>query len=448
MLPHLPVVRRCGCIGLTHPAELAYTTAPSWRFFPILWSGRTLRRAAGMMRPVVPLLQRYIFGELLKVFVLVLTVLTVLLVFVGVFQQATERGLGPLQLLQVLPYIVPSMLPFTIPATLLLTVSVVYGRIAGDQEIVAAKAAGINIMSLMMPAFFLGAVLSVGSLLLTDQVIPWAMANIQRTVIAAVEEIFLDRLRTEHQLRYKPKGIEITVNDVVDRKLIHPVFRIQRGDGFTTVEAEEASLEFDLGKQLAVLHYRDGRVDVPTSVPGQVTRMTVVGEGTFPIPLDMDGEQAKPMHLSIHQIEQDLNDVGSARKQFEERRELEAAMALTLGRFDELASPSFATSRSIVLGERRRDGLRTEYHSRFAMACSCLFFVLVGTPFAVMGAQNQFLTSFLFCFGPIVGVYYPLTLGLMTQAKRGHLEPSWAMWIGNVVMLIVAVYFIRRTMRH
>ena len=55
------------------------------------------------MRPVIPILQRYILGELLKVFSLVLTVLTVLLVFVGVFQQATEQGLGPLQLLQVLP---------------------------------------------------------------------------------------------------------------------------------------------------------------------------------------------------------------------------------------------------------------------------------------------------------------------------------------------------------
>lgn len=400
------------------------------------------------MRPVVPLLQRYIFGELLKVFVLVLTVLTVLLVFVGVFQQATERGLGPLQLLQVLPYIVPSMLPFTIPATLLLTVSVVYGRISGDQEIVAAKAAGINIVSLMMPAFFLGAILSVGSLLLTDQVIPWAMGNIQRTIIAAVEEIFLERLRTEHQLVYKPKGIDITVNDVIDRRLIHPVFRIQRGDGFTVVEAEEAYVEFDLARQEAILKYRDGRVDVPTSRPGELTTLTIVGEGSIPLPLDMDDEQAKPRHLSIQQIEAELDDVASTRQSFEERRELEAAFALTLGRFDELASPAFATSRDIILGDRRTDGLRTEYHSRFAMACSCLFFVLVGTPFAVLGAKSQFLTSFLFCFGPIVGVYYPLVLGLMTQARRGHLDPSWAMWVGNALMLLASIYLFRRTMRH
>ena len=89
------------------------------------------------------MLQRYILGELLRVFAFVLSVLTVLLVFVGAFQQARDSGLGPLQILEILPFVVPSLLPFTIPATLLLTVSVVYGRIAGDQEITAAMAAGM-----------------------------------------------------------------------------------------------------------------------------------------------------------------------------------------------------------------------------------------------------------------------------------------------------------------
>jgi lipopolysaccharide export system permease protein len=87
----------------------------------------------------VRLLQRYILGELLRVFIFLLTVLMVLLVFVGVFQQAQENGLGPYQIIQILPYIIPSMLPYTIPAALLLTVSIVYGRISGDLEVTAAN---------------------------------------------------------------------------------------------------------------------------------------------------------------------------------------------------------------------------------------------------------------------------------------------------------------------
>ncbi len=99
------------------------------------------------------LLQRYILFELLKVFVFLLSILTVLLVFVGVFREVAASGLGPFQILQILPFVVPSLMPFTIPATLLLAVCVVYGRISGDQEITAAKAAGINVFSLFGPRF-------------------------------------------------------------------------------------------------------------------------------------------------------------------------------------------------------------------------------------------------------------------------------------------------------
>lgn len=72
------------------------------------------------------LLQRYVLGELLKVFGFALSALTILLMFIGVIGEALKKGLGPVQVFQILPYVVPSLLPFTVPATLLLTVCVVY----------------------------------------------------------------------------------------------------------------------------------------------------------------------------------------------------------------------------------------------------------------------------------------------------------------------------------
>ncbi len=90
------------------------------------------------------LLQKYVLGELIRVFLLVVSVLTILLVFLGTFTKASEDGLGPGEILQILPYLVPSLLPFTIPATMLLTVTLVYGRIAADHEVTAAKAAGVG----------------------------------------------------------------------------------------------------------------------------------------------------------------------------------------------------------------------------------------------------------------------------------------------------------------
>lgn len=400
------------------------------------------------MRPILPLLHRYVFGELLKVFFLVLTVFTVLTVFVGVFHEATERGLGPVQVIKVLPYIIPSMLPFTLPATLLLTVSVVYGRIAGDQEITAAKAAGINPLTLMEPAFFLGAVLSVCSLLLNDQVIPWAEAMTQRTIIAAVEEIFLEQLRTDHQLRYRPKGIDITVEGVIGRRLIEPVFRRQRGGRLVTVQASEALVEFDHERQVAILHMRDARADLPVREGSATFIWTQNGEKAYEFPLPLEGAAKKPRQLSLKQIKGELAQVEHQRRVLEERRLVETAMSLTLGEVDWIAEPSFATSRDLAGCDNASDRLRTEYHSRYALSCSCFFFVLLGSPFAVLKAKSEFLTSFLYCFGPIVGMYYPLVIGLITQSKQGTLDPAWAMWVGNALVFVAACVAIRRVMRY
>ncbi|MGH7130128.1 MAG: LptF/LptG family permease, partial [Planctomycetaceae bacterium] len=182
-------------------------------------------RFSNCSRSPMRLFQRYIFFELLKVFAFLVSVLTVLLVFVGVFREVSENGLGPLQVLRILPFVVPSLLPFTIPATLLLTVCIVYGRMAGDQEITAAKAAGINVLSLLAPSLVLGVVLSVCAFFLTDRAIPWAVANIQRTVTLAMEDIFLDMLRTQHYVINRDEGFSITVMRVEGKRLIKPTFR-------------------------------------------------------------------------------------------------------------------------------------------------------------------------------------------------------------------------------
>ena len=55
------------------------------------------------------LLQRYILGELVRVFLVLVVILTVMLVFVGLFREATERGLGPVRILQIMPFVVPSI---------------------------------------------------------------------------------------------------------------------------------------------------------------------------------------------------------------------------------------------------------------------------------------------------------------------------------------------------
>ena len=209
------------------------------------------------------LLQRYIFSELLRVFGLLVIVLTVMLVFVGLFREATERGLGLVQILQIMPFVVPSILPFTIPATLLLAVCVVYGRISGDQEVIAAKAAGVSAKQLLAPAFVLGTALAIASFGLTNYAIPWAVINIERIATQAIEDIFLDILANQQQYSDPDKGYSITVREVRNRTLLEPTFQYRTSNHQQiTVQAEAAKIRFDLDRKEILLTLKKDRKSV------------------------------------------------------------------------------------------------------------------------------------------------------------------------------------------
>src|SRR5271165_4328677 len=103
------------------------------------------------------ILQRSIFWELIKAFALSLIALTGILLLAGIVAEASQRGLTPTQILAAIPLIVPSLMPYTIPSTTLFATCLVYGRLAHDNEIVAIKAAGINLLTVVWPAVVLGA---------------------------------------------------------------------------------------------------------------------------------------------------------------------------------------------------------------------------------------------------------------------------------------------------
>jgi lipopolysaccharide export system permease protein len=389
------------------------------------------------------LLQRYILVELLKVFSVVLMALTVLLVFVGVFRQASEYGFGPLQVWQIMPYVVPSMLPFSIPATFLLTVCVVYGRIAAEQEITATKAAGISLSAMLWPSFFLGAVLSVCALVLTDQVIPWSIANIERIFVSAAEDIALEKLRSEGQLT-TPDGTTIAVLGVDGKRLINPVLRwVADGRPAVTAQAAEATIEFDLERELVLVHAVDCFWDARRSGGGFLAGQTI------PFPLRHNPGEREAKHMSVQQISEQLVQVSGKTRKLRDHRDIEAALTLAMGNFGRFHHPRFIEYESEIRGaEKEAVRLRSEYHARFALSCSCFFFVLVGTPFAVLKARRQFLTSFFLVFMPILLCYYPVVLLMMNLAKTGVVNPAWGMWVGNVLLLVVAWFSLRAALRH
>lgn len=389
-------------------------------------------------------IERYVMVELLRVFMVLITISSLLFVFIAVFTEAQKQDLGFEQVIQIMPYSIPSLLPYTIPATLLLSVCVVYGRMAGDSEIIAVRAAGIHIMHLMWPAFFIGASLSVITLFLTDQVTPWAFHRIEKIITLAVEDIFLDKLRTQNQISSKEHGVTINVTGVKGRTLIEPTIRFtQPGSKPTTITAELAYIEFDLKQKQVWLTLKEMQANLAGKSSGYSKKERIA----YALPTQ-SGDVGSRV-LQTQELLSKLKHYSQALQFDQERESIEVAFALARGDFEALRSNTLKTNPDLiknVLGEMNL--LRTEIYNRFAMSVSGFFVVLLGTPFAILMAKRQFLTSFLFCFLPILTIYYPIVVVTQNMSKSGYGDPIWTSWIANGVLLIAAIYNIRLVMRN
>jgi len=370
--------------------------------------------------------------------------LTVMLVFVGLLREGRERNLGPEQVFQIMPYIVPSLLPFTIPATLLLAVTVVYGRMAGDLEITAAKAAGIHPLRLLMPAFVLGGILSFVSFGLTDRAIPWAIGNIETIATQAIEAIFLGQLKEEQVYKDEWGGYSVNVRDVQDGVLLDPLFVIRDGNhDQITVRAERSTLKVDPQERKLTVSFKNAEVTAPGNASGWLV------DYSYEFDLRQKLGQQKPRHLTTAGIQEEILVLEDTQAQRRLQHDQEVAMLLLTGEYEQLNGDWTGTIRH---DEKfaRLGGLRmeTEIHSRYAMAGSCLFFAFLGGPFAVLQARRQFITTFIMCFLPVLLVYYPATFLVTNLAKNGTVAAWWAVWIPNMLMGIAAWIVLRRVIQH
>src|SRR3954454_10150054 len=114
-----------------------------------------------------------ILWELCKVFVMALVAITGILLMAGLIAEATQQGLPPSQILTAIPLLIPSTLPYTIPATTLFATCVVYGRLSADNEILAIKAAGVNLIHVVKGGVVLGVVMSAATMYLYVDLIPY-----------------------------------------------------------------------------------------------------------------------------------------------------------------------------------------------------------------------------------------------------------------------------------
>jgi lipopolysaccharide export system permease protein len=406
------------------------------------------------------ILHRMIFWELMRVFLLSLLGITGILLMATIVAEASRHGLGPLQILGIIPLLIPSTLPYTIPATTLFATCVVYGRLAHDNEILAIRAAGVNILVVVWPVALLGVLMAGLTVGLYYSVIPTTHHLMRSMLLNDVEELLYTMLRQDGNLKYPKMNYEMYVKRVLGRKLIDAEFKRREkpdpkrkdkeGQSYDVVaRAREAELRVHMQKKQVLVHMR--HCYITSTDPGIATGLVEDKVWPVDLPPEIDEEKDRK-HRASDMTWDELHAAYADRTRGLEETDAEIALVttrLSLSKpIDDLPKHLGNLRARRIQLRNEQLGFAVELQMRPALSLGCLCFVLVGCPVGIWLSRSDYLSAFITCFLPIVFVYYPLMLCGLNLAKGSRIPAVVSIWGADLLMALVAAGLFKRLLRN
>lgn len=429
---------------------------------------------------------RMIFTELIKVFLMSLIGLTGMFLLAGLIQEATQKGLSPTQIVMAIPLIIPNTLPFTIPATTLFATCVVYGRMSADNEVLVLRAAGINIYHLLWPALVLGMLTTITTAALYYDPIPRSQGMLRAQLLKDGENLIYGMIKREGGLRQNNLDFVLFVRDVQGRDLIDVVVKKRRPDrrGYELVARAQTA-------KIRIRRVKASAVPAPDPTASQEKprlsaaerfdkrKRTVSTNDRFELVVYMDRcyvdslrggtaadlqgqEYTTPLPDSIFGKDPASRSTSQTwRELFANREELKRELVDLHDEIQQLeANPTGSAGSGRTNGdlareyrifsirefERKIRQIDTEIQMRPALSLGCLCFVLIGCPVGIWASRSDYLSVFIICFLPTVFIYYPVLLATLNLAKDFKM-PVHAAWIADGVAFTGSFFLIRWLMK-
>jgi lipopolysaccharide export system permease protein len=359
------------------------------------------------------ILRNYFLNEFIGPLFLALGVLTFVMLLGNLTKIAylvINKGVDILSVSKLFLLMIPYLLTYTLPIASLVAILMCLGRLSSDNEIVAIKASGINIFSLIAPLLILGLILSMVLVVFNDRVIPYAHFATRKTLVevgiknpaAAFEPgVFINSFDKYVLFIYR-----IEQNKLINIRIYEP-----QGEGkpTRTIVAKRGEFISIPEQKLVKLKLIDGTSDEPD--PENPLNFYKLNFKTYFMTLNLANAQKKG------EIDKKPKDMTI--------KELETEIA-------RLKSEKIDTS-----------PLETEIQSKISLAFSCLVFILLGTPLAIITRRREKSINFGIAF-LIVGIFYLMLMGAEALSLQGILPSAVAMWLPNIILSIIGGYLTYR----
>jgi len=165
-------------------------------------------------------LYRFIFRELLRLLLLSAVVLVLLISFFLAIKPLNDGLLGPWRLIKFVGYSIPTTLTVVVPFAGAFASTMVFSRMASDNEVVACATSGISYRSILLPVFVLGWVLAIGLYLLNSWVVPSFYREISLMVQQDVPSLVISQVQRGRPVQIPSReGYVLYADDADERYL-------------------------------------------------------------------------------------------------------------------------------------------------------------------------------------------------------------------------------------
>lgn len=369
------------------------------------------------------LINTYIFKELAVPFFLSVGILTVTVLLSKVLklvELSLNHDIGFSFIFWFLLSLTPPLLIYTIPASFLVGVLIASTRLSSDNEIVAMKASGLSLFTLMRPVILWAFIAYATTLLLTLYFLPWGNHS--------QKQLLFDAARTK-----TTTGLE------------EKVFYDQFKDIVLYVEDISKGVQGDEGGQGGPGELRGIFI---SQKEGEDTNITIAESGffrpsreelsvllkVFNGEIHRQSEEEELYHIvkfSNYAIELDLKEVAPAARKYASTRELYTGELRNRIREAEAAG-------------RPTHHLVIDLHKRFALPASVFVFAFLGLPLGMQRVRSARLTGFSVAVGVFV-FYYVAIKSLEALGENGYIDPVLSIWAPNITLAALGLFILYRT---
>jgi lipopolysaccharide export system permease protein len=364
----------------------------------------------------VKILDRYILAELagpfafgVAAFTGIMTASTVLFHLVTLMVQ---HGLPIALVMQILALRLPEMIFYTFPMSMLLASLLAFGRLSGDGEITALKAAGVSLYRIMAPVIAFAVLVSGVTIALNEWLVPAASWHAKGLLYEAT-----------HKQQLPVARDHLFYNEMADGQLKR-LFYARHFDGHRMQDV--VVQEFDQNKLVRIVQAAEA---APTDDGWKFSKGVIYQT-------DANGEYRFTVRFDSQRI-----NLGQALLALSRENREPMEMNAT-----ELAAH---ISRLTATGQRGREinQLMVQWHQKFAVPFASLVFVLVGAPMGLKPNRSSsgigLGVSILVIF-----IYYILMFVCMAMGQIGAVPAIAAAWLPNVVAAGLGVAFLVTQARH